>query len=124
MRTLLTFSNLLAAKDIRNTKVVLWSYFFTHLAVASLLGWRIYRILGQKKKDKWSLITPIIFLVITLFIPYKGDKLMEFFGSALNSPSTFSTIFAFASLVMAIGCISLYFVMWRLEKVKREKSKN
>ena len=62
--------------DIRNTKIVLWSYFFVHLAVASLLGWMLYRILGQKKKDKWSLVIPISCLVITLLIPYKsGDGL-------------------------------------------------
>ena len=81
-------------------------------------------MLGQKKKDKWSLVIPISCLVLTLLIPYKsGDELIDFFGGALNSPSTFSTIFAFASLVMVIGCIILYFVDIKIGKSESEEGK-
>ena len=107
--------------DILYTKIVLWSYFFVHLAVVSLLTWMLYRILWQKKKDKWSLIIPISCLIVTLFVPYKGGTLMEFFGGALSSPSTFSTIFAYASLLMAIGCIGLYFFDVQFTKKEGEE---
>jgi len=46
---------------------------------------------------------------------------MEFFGGALGSPSTFSTIFAYASLLMAIGCIGLYFFDVQFTKKEGEE---
>ena len=82
----------------------------------------LYRILGQKKKDKWSLVIPISCLVITLLIPYKsGDGLIDFFSGALSSAPKIATFLAFASLVMAIGCIILYFIDIKFGKDEEEK---
>ena len=83
----------------------------------------LYRILGQKKKDKWSLIVPIGCLIITLFIPYKSgewDFVLEGYSSWMMKLGKFC---AYASLLMGIACLVLYFVDVKISK-SEDKDEN
>ena len=61
-------------KGDKYTKIIIGTFCFLHLLTVILLNWMLYRILGEKKKDKWSLIVPIGCLITTLFIPYSGGE--------------------------------------------------
>ncbi|MEG7978697.1 MAG: hypothetical protein NY202_02030 [Mollicutes bacterium UO1] len=70
----------------------------------------------ENKKDKWSLIVPIGCLVITLFIPYSVGE-WDFFLEGISSFMVKLAKFcAYASLLMGIACLVLYFVDVRIGK--------
>ena len=102
------------------TKIVMWSFFALHLLTVILLSWMLYRKLKQNKKDKWSLIVPIGCLIITLFIPYSGGE-WDFFLEGISSFMVkLGRFCAYASLLMGIACLVLYFV--DIKFVKSESS--
>ena len=108
--------------DVLYTKIVIWSFFTLHLLTVILLSWMLYRKLKQNKKDKWSLIIPISCLVITLFIPYKsGDWLVDLFLEGWSSRiMKLGKFCAYASLLMVIGCLVLYFVDVKIGKSEEQ----
>ena len=108
------------------TKIVLWSFFALHLLTVILLSWMLYRKLKQNKKDKWSLIVPIGCLIITLFIPYKsGDWLVDLFLEGFYSwVMKLGKFCAYASLLMGIACLVLYFVDVKIGKSEEQKEEN
>jgi len=85
----------------------------------------LYRKLKQNKKDKWSLIVPIGCLAITLLVPYSsGSELLDlllkdFYGSFVMNLGAFC---AYASLLMGIGCIVLYFVDVKIDKSEEKET--
>jgi len=107
--------------EVRNTKIIMWGFFTLHLLTFVLLSWMLYRRLKQNKKDKWSLIVPIGCLVITLFIPYSSggwDFLLEGFSSWMMKIGKFC---AYASLLMGIACLVLYFVDIKISKSEEDQ---
>ena len=105
------------------TKIVMWSFFALHLLTVILLSWMLYRKLKQNKKDKWSLIVPIGCLIITLFIPYSGGE-WDFFLEGISSfVVKLGKFCAYASLLMEIACLVLYFVDVKIGKSENEEEK-
>ncbi len=103
------------------TKIVIWSVFALHLLTVILLSWMLYKKLKQNKKDKWSLIVPIGCLIITLFIPYSSGE-WDFFLEGISSFMVKLAKFcAYASLLMGIACLVLYFVDVKIGKAENSE---
>ncbi|MCE8159019.1 MAG: hypothetical protein I3270_00845 [Candidatus Moeniiplasma glomeromycotorum] len=102
------------------TKIIIGTFCFLHLLTVILLSWMLYRKLKQNKKDKWSLIVPIGCLFITLFIPYSGGE-WDFFLEGISSFMVkLGKFCAYASLLMGIACIILYFFDVKIEKGEKQ----
>ena len=110
-------------KGDKYTKIIIGTFCFLHLLTVILLSWMLYRKLKQNKKDKWSLIVPIGCLIITLFIPYSGGE-WDFFLEGISSFMVkLGRFCAYASLLMGIACLVLYFVDVKIGKSENEEEK-
>ena len=106
------------------TKIIIGIFCFLHLLTVALLAWMLYRKLKQNKKDKWSLIVPIGCLIITLFIPYSGGE-WDFFLEGISSFMVkLGKFCAYASLLMGIACLVLYFVDVKIGKSEEQEEEN